>query len=167
MPVFAQDLDAVKEFKYAAETWGLANSVLLAILIIVLLSLIVLVRWLKPKFDEAFAEHVALVKSMNAAVPVMRQGIEMLTGGIKKLETSTDESVRELKHQTASINKQSVILEDMSDKLNKWPSDVDKVCKARHALAEAGFSEKTISRLFALLERHGSSKKPKKDGGAH
>lgn len=102
--IVAQVDAAVEKFNAAAERFGLANTILM-VLVIVMFALVACVgMWIKPRLDAAFSAHLTLIGRLT-------------------------------------------------DKIDKWPSDVNKLCQAESALKSAGFDSQTIAKLLALKRR--------------
>lgn len=132
--LFAQTKEAIQEFKYAAETWGLANSVLMGTVIILVLGLICIALWLKPKLDTAISKHFELVTTLNTEAPKIKDEMHSVTAAVENMQESVDTLVA---------------------KVAKWPSDVDRVCHLRETLKKAGATEADIDRAvkFVLDQR--------------
>lgn len=155
MPLLAQlpVKEAEAAFHKAAESWGLATTILLTALIIVgvivLVAIWKLVSWIKPKLDSGFSIHFGLVQALTDAVPGIKAGIE-LQG--KHTEGLHEQS----KIQTAAIDGMAAKVNQLTEKLEEWPSDIEKICKIEQVLRDAGFDEKVISRA---LKQRGLKKK--------
>ena len=63
--LLAQIDDAVKHFSETAQSYGLAVAVLIAVIAFFIFALVMMARWLKPRFDRLIDSHIITMENFR------------------------------------------------------------------------------------------------------